>query len=87
MPENKKEIKLAKYAGFCYGVKRAVETVKKLKNENIENLKVHIKINTGMNRLGIKESEELKEVYKILEKKKPRQNLIHCLILNMKMPT
>ena len=34
MPENTKEIKLAKYAGFCYGVKRAVETVKKLKNEN-----------------------------------------------------
>ena len=34
MPENNKEIKLAKYAGFCYGVKRAVETVKKLKNEN-----------------------------------------------------
>ena len=34
LPENKKEIKLAKYAGFCYGVKRAVETVKKLKNEN-----------------------------------------------------
>ena len=29
-----KEIKLAKYAGFCYGVKRAVETVKKLKLEN-----------------------------------------------------
>ena len=48
----------------------SLEYVKKLKNENIENLKVHIKINTGMNRLGIKESEELKEVYKILEKKK-----------------
>ena len=29
-----KDIKLAKYAGFCYGVKRAVETVKKLKCEN-----------------------------------------------------
>ncbi len=29
-----KEIKLAKFAGFCYGVKRAVETVKKLKAEN-----------------------------------------------------
>ena len=27
-------IKLAKYAGFCYGVKRAVETVKKLKLDN-----------------------------------------------------
>lgn len=38
MPNNdniaNKEIKLAKYAGFCYGVKRAVETVKKLKAEN-----------------------------------------------------
>lgn len=34
MPDNTKEIKLAKYAGFCYGVKRAVETVKKLKYEN-----------------------------------------------------
>ena len=30
----KKEITLAKYAGFCYGVKRAVEAVKKLKQEN-----------------------------------------------------
>ena len=29
-----KEITLAKYAGFCYGVKRAVEAVKKLKLEN-----------------------------------------------------
>ncbi len=31
---SKKEIKLAKYAGFCYGVKRAVETAKKLRLEN-----------------------------------------------------
>lgn len=31
-----KEVKLAKFAGFCYGVKRAVETVKKLKEENPE---------------------------------------------------
>lgn len=29
-----KHIKLAKFAGFCYGVKRAVETAKKLKAEN-----------------------------------------------------
>lgn len=29
-----KEIKLAKFAGFCYGVKRAVETVKNLKLEH-----------------------------------------------------
>lgn len=31
MPKN---IKLANHSGFCYGVKRAVETVKKLKAEN-----------------------------------------------------
>lgn len=30
----KKNIILAKHAGFCYGVKRAVETTKKLKAEN-----------------------------------------------------
>ncbi len=29
-----KNIKLAKCAGFCYGVKRAVETTKRLKSEN-----------------------------------------------------
>ena len=29
-----KDVKLAKFAGFCYGVKRAVETAKKLKSEN-----------------------------------------------------
>ena len=31
---NNPNIKLAKFAGFCYGVKRAVETAKKLKQEN-----------------------------------------------------
>jgi len=30
----RKNIKLAKHAGFCYGVKRAVETTKKIKLEN-----------------------------------------------------
>ena len=30
----KKNIKLAKHAGFCYGVKRAVETTKKINIEN-----------------------------------------------------
>jgi len=31
-----RNIKLASHAGFCYGVKRAVETVKKLKEQNPE---------------------------------------------------
>ncbi len=33
MPKTK-NITIAKYAGFCYGVKRAVDTVKSLKNDN-----------------------------------------------------
>ena len=32
--QEQKEITLAQHCGFCYGVKRAVETVKKLKKEN-----------------------------------------------------
>ena len=32
--DGSKTVKLAKFAGFCYGVKRAVETAKKLKIEN-----------------------------------------------------
>ena len=35
---------------------------------NIKDLKVHLKINTGMNRLGIKDKEEIKEVCNILGK-------------------
>lgn len=35
-----------------------------------ENVKAHIKLNTGMNRLGISNKEELKKVYDILENKK-----------------
>lgn len=31
---NSQNIKLAKFAGFCYGVKRAVDTAKKIKAEN-----------------------------------------------------
>ena len=31
---NSQNIQLAKYAGFCYGVKRAVETAKRLKSKN-----------------------------------------------------
>ncbi len=41
---------------------------KQLIKENIKNLKVHIKINTGMNRLGLNTKEEVKEVVDTLEK-------------------
>lgn len=35
-----------------------------------EECKVHIKLNTGMNRLGIKDKEELKKVFEILQNRK-----------------
>ena len=61
-----KEIKLAKFAGFCYGVKRAVETVKKLKTENPErNICVlgelihNSQVIEELNALGIQSLKEL----------------------------
>ncbi len=61
-----KSITLAKFAGFCYGVKRAVETVKKLKAENPErNICVlgelihNTQVIEELNALGIKTLTEL----------------------------
>lgn len=61
-------IRLAKFAGFCYGVKRAVETVKKLKAENPERsicvlgeLIHNSHVIEELNALGIKSISELPE--------------------------
>ena len=51
-------IKLAKFAGFCYGVKRAVDTVKKLKFDNPEK-EVFVLGELIHNAYVIKELEEL----------------------------
>ncbi len=63
-----KEIKLAKYAGFCYGVKRAVETVKKLKYENqdknvfvLGELIHNTQVIDELEKLGIKTLTEIPE--------------------------
>lgn len=63
-----KEITIAKFAGFCYGVKRAVETVKKLKAENPEQdicvlgeLIHNTQVITELNALGIKTIDKLPE--------------------------
>lgn len=63
-----KEIKLAKYAGFCYGVKRAVETVKKIKAENPDkNISVlgelihNTHVINELEKLGIKTLTEIPE--------------------------
>ena len=44
----------------------SLEYVKEIEDLLNEKLKVHIKLNTGMNRLGISSKEELRKVYKIL---------------------
>ena len=66
MPKN---IKLAKHSGFCYGVKRAVETVKKLKAENPDK-DVFILGELIHNSHVIKELESLgiKTIYELPEK-------------------
>ncbi len=63
-----KDIQLAKYAGFCYGVKRAVETVKKLKYENpdknvfvLGELIHNTQVIDELEKLGIKTLTEIPE--------------------------
>ncbi len=63
-----KDIRLAKFAGFCYGVKRAVETVKKLKAENpalnvcvLGELIHNSQVIEELDALGIKSLDELPE--------------------------
>ena len=60
---------MAKFAGFCYGVKRAVETAKKLKQEN-PNKKIYILGELIHNTDVINELESLgiKTIYEVPEK-------------------
>lgn len=64
---NKEYIEICKKENITITIS-SLEYMKQL--ENVENLKAHLKINTGMNRLGIKEKEELKQVYEICKNKK-----------------
>lgn len=63
-----RNIKLAKFAGFCYGVKRAVDTVKKLKADNPDkNIYVlgelihNTQVIQELDAMGIKTIDELPE--------------------------
>lgn len=42
-----------------------INSLEYLKNINISGLNIHIKLNTGMNRLGISSNDELKETYNL----------------------
>ena len=65
---NNRNIKLAKFAGFCYGVKRAVETVKKLKADNpdkniciLGELIHNTQVIEELDKMGIKTLDKLPE--------------------------
>ena len=66
---NSNNIKLAKYAGFCYGVKRAVETAKKIKFENTDrNVYVLGELIHNMDVIRELDSLGIKTIYEIPEK-------------------
>lgn len=65
---NKEYIEICKKENITITIS-SLEYAKQLEKLNVENLKVHLKINTGMNRLGIKEKEELKQVHEICKNK------------------
>jgi len=61
-----------KYLDICLknNITITIPSFNYLKNiNNLDNLKVHVKIDTGMNRLGIKSNDELKEVLKLIDEK------------------
>ena len=66
---NSQNIQLAKFAGFCYGVKRAVETAVKLKKENPnKNIYVLGELIHNMDVINELDSLGIKTIYEIPEK-------------------
>lgn len=66
---NSQNIKLAKFAGFCYGVKRAVETAKKLKSENpSKNIYILGELIHNTDVINELDSLGIKTIYEIPEK-------------------
>lgn len=60
---------MAKFAGFCYGVKRAVETAKKLKQENPDkNIYILGELIHNMDVINELDSLGIKTIYEIPEK-------------------
>lgn len=62
-------IRLAKFAGFCYGVKRAVETAKKLKQDNPDkNIYILGELIHNTDVINELESLGIKTIYEVPEK-------------------
>lgn len=61
-----------KYLNICLenNIDITVNSLDYLKEIDISNLNIHIKLNTGMNRLGIKDKDEFIEVYNLAKSKR-----------------
>jgi alanine racemase len=60
-----------KYLSICKknNITITISSLEYLKKVNVDNLKVHIKINTGMNRLGINNKDEFNKAYHLIKEK------------------
>jgi alanine racemase len=65
---DEEDIPLAKKYNFSFPVS-SLEQVKKVIKYDLKKVKIQYKLNTGMNRIGFKNPDELLEAYKLLQKK------------------
>ncbi|GHU49667.1 hypothetical protein FACS189459_1840 [Bacilli bacterium] len=65
----KEDIEIAKTNDIIVPI-TSLEQANILANENIEGLRIQYKINTGMNRMGFNNKNDISEAYKIMTNKK-----------------
>ncbi len=60
-----------KYLSICKknNITITISSLDYLKKVNVNNLKVHIKVNTGLNRLGINNKDEFNKTYQLIKEK------------------
>ena len=73
-----------KYLNLCVenNITITISSLDYLKEININGLKVHIKVNTGMNRLGVNNKKEFNEIYKLIKDKNYNLEGIYTHIYN-----
>ena len=61
----------SKYIPICIdnNITVTISNLDYLKNLDAGNLKVHVKVNTGMNRLGVNNKDEFNQIYKLIQEK------------------
>ncbi len=73
-----------KYLSICKknNITITISNLDYLKDVNVTNLKVHIKINTGMNRLGVNNKDDFNKIYNLIKEKKLELEGIYTHIYN-----